>query len=328
MKNQIIKEILFKMEGIIDKITLDKLESTIVSSLEGYDIVEIDDEYVEIDNDKVLTQFLASKKIEGCSEKTLKYYKNTILNLFKEVKKNFKIIKTEDIREFINNYQIKSSPSNVTIDNIRRIYSSFFTWLEEENYIVKSPARRIHKVKCEKVVKEIITDEQLVKIKDNCLNARDLALVEILSSTGMRVGELVGLNILDINFNERSCIVLGKGNKQREVYFDAKTKIHLFEYLKSRKDSNEALFISLKEPYNRVTISGVEYIIKKIGKKAGYDGVHPHKFRRTLATFAIDKGMPIEQVQTLLGHVKIDTTLHYAMVNQNNVKISHRKYIS
>lgn len=328
MKQEVIKNILYSMEQILSNKELDQLESMLYKHLEGLEIVELNEKkQSDVNNKRLIEQFISAKKIEGCSDKTLKYYFNTLSKLLNTIKKEIKLIKTEDLRLYIANYQDSNNPSKTTIDNIRRIMSSFFTWLEEENYIVKSPVRRIHRVKCEKTVKEVINDEQIVCLKDACSNARDLALIEILSSTGIRVGELVGLDINDINFNERSCIVLGKGNKQREVYFDAKTKIHLNEYLSSRKDSNPALFVSINEPNNRLTISGIEYIVKKIGLKCGITGVHPHKFRRTLATYAIDKGMPIEQVQKLLGHVKIDTTLHYAMVNQNNVKLSHRRFI-
>ena len=193
---------------------------------------------------------------------------------------------------------------------------------------MKSPVRPIHKIRTETVVKETYTDENIEIMRDNCKEIRDLAMIDLLNSTGMRVGELVKLNISDINFNERECIVLGKGDKQRKVYFDAKTKIHLQSYLKSRDDENDALFVSLLKPHNRLNISGVEIRMRNLGRRLNINKVHPHKFRRTLATRAIDKGMPIEQVQQLLGHSKIDTTLQYAMVNQNNVKNSHRKYIS
>ena len=206
--------------------------------------------------------------------------------------------------------------------------SSFFSWLEDEDYIIKSPVRRIHKIKTAVVVKEVLTDENLEKLRDECENIRDLSLIELLISTGMRVGELVNLNISNLNFEDRSCIVLGKGNKEREVYFDAKTKLHLKEYISKRNDSNEALFVSMKEPHQRLSISGIELIIRTLGINSNINKVHPHKFRRTLATMAIDKGMPVEQVQKLLGHVKIETTMHYALVNQSNVKISHRRYIA
>ena len=317
------------MEAVLRSEELDELKQVLFLCFEGYDIVaKSKTETEEKQSDQYIDLFISSKRLEGCSEKTLKYYLNTIKMVISSISKPIKTINTDDLRSYLSKYQENNKPSNVTLDNIRRILSSFFTWLEEEDIILKSPVRRIHKVKSEEVVKEVISDEQLVKLKDACNNSRNLALIEMLASTGIRVGELVLLNKEDINFNERSCIVLGKGNKQREVYFDAKTKIHLYEYLNSRKDDNNALFVSLKEPNNRLSISGIEYIVKKLGNKIGIKNVHPHKFRRTLATFAIDKGMPIEQVQKLLGHVKIDTTMHYALVNQNNVKISHRKYLN
>jgi integrase len=231
------------------------------------------------------------------------------------------------LRLYLNTYQVESGASKVTVDNIRRILSSFFSWLEEENYIIKSPVRRIHKVKIGKTVKETYTDEALEQMRDHCDNSRDLALVDLLASTGMRVGELVKLNRSDIDFHNRECVVTGKGDKQRRVYFDARTKIHLQKYLEERTDTNEALFVSLLAPFDRLQISGVEIRLRQFGRELNIPKVHPHKFRRTLATMAIDKGMPIEQVQHLLGHQSLDTTLQYAMVNQNNVKISHRKYI-
>lgn len=277
-------------------------------------------------NQSFLQLFISAKKLEGCSEKSLTYYNNTIETLFGKLNKNVTNISTNDLRQYLSEYQEIKKSSKVTIDNIRRIFSSFFSWLEDEDYILKSPVRRIHKVKTAKPVKEVLSDEDIEVLRDNCKNIRDLALVEMLTSTGIRVGELVKLNHKDIDFHERSCIVTGKGNKQREVYFDARTKLHLKQYFKSRTDTNDALFVSLGKPHSRLSIGGVETILRKLGTKCKINKVHPHKFRRTLATMAIDKGMPIEQVQKLLGHVKIDTTLHYAMVNQNNVKNSHRKF--
>ena len=271
--------------------------------------------------------FISAKRVEGCSEKSIKYYKSTIENMLSSLDKSVKHITTEDLREYLADYHKRSSCSKVTVDNIRRILSTFFSWLEDENYIIKSPVRRIHKIRVGKSVKETYTDENLEIMRDNCGELRDLAIIDLLNSTGIRVGELVKLNIGDIDFNERECIVEGKGSKQRRVYFDARTKIHLQSYLNSRVDDNLALFVSLIKPYNRLNISGVEIRMRALGRRLNINKVHPHKFRRTLATRAIDKGMPIEQVQQLLGHQKIDATLEYAMVNQNNVKIAHRKYI-
>lgn len=275
----------------------------------------------------LLKMFLSAKRVEGCSDKTVHYYDSTIRNVLEAVGKEAKQVTTEDIRLYLDRYQLESSVSKVTIDNIRRILSSFFSWLEAEDYIIKNPMKRIHKVKTCKTVKETYSDEALELMRDHAECIRDLAIIDTLASTGMRVGELVKLNREDINFVDRECIVLGKGNKQRKVYFDARTKIHLQRYLASRTDDNPALFVTLQKPYNRLQISGVEIRLRNLGRELNLNKVHPHKFRRTLATMAIDKGMPIEQVQQLLGHQSVDTTLQYAMVNQANVKSSHRKFI-
>ena len=281
----------------------------------------------ENDTQSFLKIFLAAKRVEGCSEKTIRYYDSTIRNVLTAIGKEVKHVTTDDLRVYLDEYQKRSEASKVTIDNIRRILSSFFAWLEDEDYIVKSPVRRIHKVKTCKTVKETYSDEALELMRDHSECARDLAIIDMLASTGIRVGELVKLNRNDVDFENRECIVLGKGNKQRRVYFDARTKIHLQNYLKSRTDDNDALFVSLQKPFNRLLISGVEIRLRELGKKLELNKVHPHKFRRTLATMAIDKGMPIEQVQQLLGHQSVDTTLQYAMVNQNNVKLSHHRFI-
>ena len=283
--------------------------------------------HTESNNQALIDNFIAAKKVEGCSDKSISYYKSTINNALLKIEKEVVHITTDDLRGYLNQYQEESGASKVTVDNIRRILSSFFSWLEEENYIVKSPVRRIHKVKVGKTVKETYTDEALEQMRDHCSNIRDLALIDLLASTGMRVGELVRLNKRDIDYQNRECVVTGKGDKQRKVYFDARTKIHLQKYVNSRTDTNEALFVSLQAPYNRFEISGVEIRLRRLGRELNIPKVHPHKFRRTLATMAIDKGMPIEQVQHLLGHQSLDTTLQYAMVNQNNVKLSHHKFI-
>ena len=281
----------------------------------------------EASNDGLLALFIAAKQVEGCSQKTLDYYQSTLAMMTASLDKPYTQVTSDDLRAYLNDYERSRNSSKVTIDNIRRIMSSFFSWLEDEDYIVKSPVRRIHKVKTATKAKEVLSDEDLVTLRDSCATKRDLAIVEILASTGIRVGELVNLDRSDVNLNERECIVTGKGNKQRPVYFDARAKLHLRSYLDARSDTNPALFVSLRDASKRVTIDGVESRLRQLGKDSGVGRVHPHKFRRTLATQAIDKGMPIEQVQKLLGHAKIDTTMHYAMVNQSNVKASHRKYL-
>lgn len=284
---------------------------------------------VELESEEdFFAAYIAAKRVEGCSEKTLEYYSATIHNALSIIQKPVKYITTDDLRLYLDNYQRKGGAGKVTIDNIRRVLSSFFSWLENEDYILKSPVRRIHKVRTGKTVKDTYSDESLEIMRDFAGNIRDLALIDLLSSTGMRVGELVKLNISDIDFENRECVVFGKGDKERKVYFDARTKIHLQRYLSKRRDDNPALFTTLLAPFNRLKISGVEIRLRELGRKLNIPNVHPHKFRRTLATVAIDKGMPIEQVQHLLGHQNIDTTMQYAMVNQTNVKISHRKFIA
>ena len=327
MKEKIISEIIREMISSLNNEQLSKLKTTLEIYLYNVSIEakqEADTEKKEVD---YLEVFLSAKRIEGCSEKTLIYYKNTIQQMLDSIGKSVCTIVTEDLRTYLAEYQKEKQSSKVTIDNIRRIFSSFFSWLEDEDYIIKSPVRRIHRIKAASTIKETYTDEQLESMRDNCDNPRDLALIDILASTGMRVDELVLLNRDDISFDERECIVFGKGDKERMVYFDARTKIHLQNYLDSRTDNNEALFVSLKAPYNRMKIGGIELRLREMGKRLNIEKVHPHKFRRTLATVAIDKGMPIEQLQKLLGHQRIDTTLQYAMVKQSNVKIAHRKYI-
>ena len=279
-------------------------------------------------NHEYLRLFLEAKSIEGCSPRTLQYYEVTVQHLFAAVNLPVRKMTTERMREYLSDYQQRRNCSKATIDNIRRNISSFFSWLEEEDHILKSPMRRIHKIKTKKTVKEVISDEDIEKLRDSCTNLRDLAMIDLLYSTGIRVGELVRLNIEDVNFESRECVVFGKGDKERRVYFDAKTKIHLKNYLESRRDTNRALFVSLLAPYNRLAISGVEIRLRKMGRMLNLKSIHPHKFRRTMATRAIDKGMPIEQVQKILGHSQIDTTMQYAIVNQNNVKMSHQKYIA
>ena len=326
MKQNLINDIVQGMLPYLNNAQNEKLQEVLQYVFADYEVRE-KQKQGKISKQNFVELFLSARRIEGCSEKSLKYYKATIEAMLNELQKDVKHIVTDDIRGYLTEYQEKKKSSKVTIDNIRRILSSFFAWLEDEDYILKSPVRRIHKVKTGTNIKETYSDEALELMRDNCTELRDLAIIDMLASTGMRVGEMVLLNRSDIDFNERECIVFGKGSKERVVYFDARTKIHLKNYLESRVDDNPALFVSLKVPYERLKIGGVEVRLRKFGEKLGLQKVHPHKFRRTLATMAIDKGMPIEQLQQLLGHSKIDTTLQYAMVKQSNVKIAHRKYI-
>ena len=332
IKTDIIINITNDMALVLTQYQLEKLKETLENNLKKVEINILTDEkekqQIKETNDNYINIFLSAKEIEGCSTRTLKYYREIIEKLINTIDKPIKEIQTEEIRKYLADYKENTRCNAITIDNLRRVLSSFFAWLEDEDYIIKSPVRRIHKVKTPTIIKETLTDENLEKLRDTSNCIRDLVLIELLYSTGIRVGELIKLNISDINFEDRSCKVFGKGNKQREVYFDARTKIHLKQYINTRKDGNEALFVSKNKPHQRLSIAGIELIVRKLGLETEISKVHPHKFRRTLATMAIDKGMPIEQVQKLLGHIKIDTTMEYAMVSQNNVKNSHRKYIT
>ena len=319
MEQEQVNIIMHRMANVLDNMKLAQLKR-VLDELSN-------DVFEDIDSKDILQRFIDTKKLEGCSPKTLIQYRRAIEKLINDIKKNIRTVTTDELREYLTNYYQNSNCSKVSIDNMRRIFSSFFNWLEDENYILKSPVRRIHKIKSMAPVKEVYSDDEMELLRDNCVNIRDLALIDLLASTGMRIGELVRLNRDDIDFYERECIVLGKGDKERIVYFDVRTKLHLQEYLNSRHDDNAALFVSLRSPHTRLTINGIEFLVRRLGRSVGIKKCHPHKFRRTMATMAIDKGMPIEQVQKLLGHEKIDTTLHYAMVKQSNVKNAHRKYI-
>ena len=325
MKEELINQIQIQMLPFLNNAQLKMLQSVLEHAFYGVSVTNEGSTATISENS--VAAFVAAKRIEGCSEKTLKYYKATIQAMIDSIGKGIKYIVTDDIRCYLTEYQSNKNSSKVTIDNIRRILSSFFSWLEDEDYILKSPVRRIHKVKTGTNIKETYSDEALELMRDNCTELRDLAMIDMLASTGMRVGEMVLLNREDIDFNERECVVFGKGDKERIVYFDARTKIHLQNYIDSRTDDNPALFITLRSPHERIKIGGIESRLREMGKRLDIPKVHPHKFRRTLATMAIDKGMPIEQLQQLLGHKRIDTTLQYAMVKQSNVKIAHRKYI-
>ena len=326
MKQNLITDVVQAMLPFLNNSQTERLQEVLQHTLFDYEVTKIENEK-EISEQNLVESFLSAKRIEGCSEKTLKYYDSTIQAMLNSIGKGIKYIVTDDIRCYLTEYQTEKKSSKVTIDNIRRILSSFFSWLEDEDYILKSPVRRIHKVKTGTNIKETYSDEALELMRDNCTEFRDLAMIDMLASTGMRVGEMVLLNRNDIDFNERECVVFGKCDKERIVYFDARTKTHLQNYLYKRTDDNPALFVSLQSPHNRMNIGGIEVRLRQLGKRLGLNKVHPHKFRRTLATMAIDKGMPIEQLQQLLGHRRIDTTLQYAMVKQSNVKIAHRKYI-
>lgn len=318
-----IVSVLNEMSEYLSISQMKKLQEVIIRTF-----AENEASKTDISNDEFLKMFLDAKQIEGCSERTIQYYRVTVEHLLSQIETNIRKITTEEMRDYLSDYQKRNNCSNVTVDNVRRNISSFFSWLEEEDYILKSPMKRIHKIRTKTVVKSTISDEGIERLRDHCKEIRDLAIIDLLYSTGIRVGELVNLNIDDIDLEGRECVVYGKGDKERRVYFDAKAKVHLKEYIETRKDDNKALFVTLDAPHDRLKISGVEIRLRSLGRELNLERIHPHKFRRSMATRAIDKGMPIEQVQKILGHSQIDTTMQYAMVNQSNVKTAHQKYMS
>lgn len=326
MRRELIEEVKMRMLPYLNSVQMIKLSKVLETVLQGLDIDTLEEE-AKLDSDSLLAAFITAKRLEGCSEKTLAYYQKSIEAVLQAIGKEVRQITTDDLRAYLTSYQATNRVSKVTIDNVRRNLSSFFAWLEDEDFIIKSPVRRIRRIKTAKVIKETYSDENLEVMRDRCTNERDLALIDLLASSGMRAGELVKLNRADVDFEERECVVLGKGSKERYVYFDARAKIHLQNYLAARQDDNPALFVSLRAPYRRLQIGGLEIRLRQLGKRLHLPKVYPHKFRRTMATAAIDKGMPVEQLQKLLGHERIDTTMHYAMVKQQNVKTAHRKYI-
>lgn len=283
-----IYNIINDMAEVLNASQMQKLQEVLVNRLSENRAPD----YLRTSNKEFLDMFLTAKHLEGCSDKTIRYYRCNIQRMLETVDVPVIKISTEMLRKYLVEYQSINNCGKVTIDNVRRSLSTFFSWLEEEDYIIKSPMKRIHKVKTAVVVKETLPDEKVEILRDNCGNLRDRAMIDFLLSTGIRVGELVRLNIEDIDFSERECVVYGKGDKERKAYFDAKAKLHLMNYIESRTDNNKALFVSLNRPHDRLTESGVELRLREMGKKLGVEKVHPHKFRRTMATRAIEKGMP------------------------------------
>lgn len=325
MKTEIINKIKAEMQNSLSKEQMKKLDIVLNTIL-------VQENKANKAKINLVKKFIEAKKIEGCSKRTEEYYESTLVYFEEHIKCPIGDVTTEQIRDYLSKYQKINNCSNSTLDTIRRILSSFYRWLEEEDYVIKSPMKRIHRIKSPVLIKSAFSEEQIEVIRNSTVdNIRNLAIVDLLLSSGLRVSELVNLNRSSINLNTRTCVVLGKGSKQRHIYFDYRTKIELENYLKNRKDKGRALFVSSRKnkngTYNRLCVNSIEKIIRELGEKTDILNVHPHRFRRTLATRAIDKGMPIEQVQVLLGHSKIDTTLRYANVEQENVRHSHQKYI-
>ena len=328
VNQQLMACIVDKTKAFLDQGECLKLELVLREVLDNYLIQENDRPPTNCSNDSLIKLFLDAKNLEGCSQKTCAFYKKIMSYLTREVTTSFYMVKTRELRDFLTSYQNRTGCSNCTLDNMRKVYSSFFTWLEEENYIIKSPMKAIHIIKGPKHIKDTFSPDEIENLMDSCHCDRDLAIMNLLLATGMRIGELVRIDRYDVDFDRREIKVLGKGSKERLVYFDYKTKLILKKYLRSRSDKEDPLFVCLRGKGRRISINGIESRLRKMGRKNGVSRIYPHKFRRTMATKGIAKGMTIENMKTLLGHNQLETTMTYVVINQNNVKNSYDTIIA
>lgn len=326
MVAQIVDKVL---QGMMGK-GMEELKNVLYCVLAKYEIAEKSTELQKVERswEEELCAFLIRKRVEGRSEKTISQYSLHLRRMLQYINKPVKEITEADLFSYIAMYKKKRGVSGVYLNNIRLVCSSFFSWLNNKGYIRKNPAAGLDPIKVEKRIKKPLSDTELEMLRRKCTLERDIALIECLYSTGVRVSELVALNRQDIDFDNMRAVVYGKGAKERETYLTAAACMHLKEYLDSRSDSNDALFVGLKAPHERLTVSGVEEVLRKLGKNTGIVKVHPHRFRRTMATNILNKGMPIEEVKEILGHVKLDTTMIYCQISKENVRHHHRKYMS
>lgn len=329
-KLNIVRRIIEDMKPYLNQRQITELNQSLMFNLEDVELVHKEkpfDEDYKKENKRLFESFLDSKKLEGRSDNTLHYYRTTLEKLLASFDKPLQNVTTNDIREWLLLYK-ETGVSNTTVNNVRRIFSSFFGWLEAEEYILRDPMRRIHRVKEEYQIKKPFSEWEIERLRVHLKDSvRDRAMFELLLSTGMRLTELRGLNQGDVDFSEREIIVFGKGAKQRIVYFDERTSLFLNKYLESRDDDNPALFVTINNPHERLGKTGIGTTVREWGRNTNIENVHPHRFRRTMATRALRAGMPIEQIQVILGHSSIETTRIYAKVNQDDVKYAHRKYV-
>lgn len=307
-----------------------RVKTALYVVLDKYEITQRSTEVRVSDNSWTddLRRFCERKQLSGKSDGTIGRYKYILTKVLGYINKPVAEVTEGDLNDYIEKYKMFRQVSNCTLEGTRLCISSFFTWLHERGFIPRNPSRGIDPIKVPKTVKRAYSDEELEKIKQACKNLRDKAIVEFLYTTGVRISEMTALNRDDICIKEKTIIVYGKGAKEREVYLTDVSSMYLSAYLFQRKDNSEALFVSDKKPYKRLSASGVRGMLKAIGKRTGIDKVHPHRFRTTCATNLLRKGMPIEEVSQILGHEKLDTTRLYALVDKDKVKADHRRYMA
>lgn len=330
MKDEFVTKVLAIMMSMVTQEQCGELKSALYMALQDYELEKRCTELLDMDTGYIhyMQLFLARKKTEGKSERTIDLYKLHLTRMLQILNIPVDKITENDLFVYLAKYKKDNNVSNAYLDNIRLVFSSFFGWLNAKGYIPKNPTAGLEPIKVEKKIKQPFSDEELEKLRRICTQERDLALIEFLYSTGVRVSELVALNRKDIDFYGKNVVVYGKGSKERETYLNASSCLHLKAYLDGRTDGNEALFVSERAPHTRITVAGVEKILRRIGKDAGVTKVHPHRFRRTMATNVLKKGMPLEEVKELLGHTKLDTTMIYCTISKDNVKHSHQRLMS
>lgn len=327
-----VNNVLTDMDHILTSRQLTELNNILQEAVRNYSISSDEKLYADIDykelNEKLLQQFLDDKKLVGLSEKSLALYDSCIRYGVRIIDKGFDSITHEDIQDFFDYCIEVNHTSMTTIDNYRRIFNTFYNYCVTNGLLYKNPILKMNAVKKVKKIKQAFSHEEIIYLRENIQTLRDKAIFELLLSSGMRVGELVQLNHKDLNMNDCTVIVHGKGNKEREVFFNELAKISILRYLESRTDTNPALFVALQSPHNRFTVGGVETMFRNLGKRAGVTKVHPHRFRRHFATSLINKGVHIEQVQQLLGHAEIETTQMYIVNDDDEIKYNHKRYIN
>ena len=313
----------------LDPDLLRKIKTTLYISFRNYDVTKKCTEVAIVSYSwtKDLVRFLDRKRMAGKSERTIERYQYVLKRILLYCGKDIKEITEGDLNSYIENYKRISGVSNSTLDGVRLCMSSFFTWQHEHGFIPRNPSRGVDPIKVAKVIKKPYSDEELEKIKAACRSKRDKALIEFMYVTGVRVFELTTLNRDDVSFSDKTVIVYGKGDKEREVYLSDVSCMYLQSYLKDRKDTNEALFVTGRGKTARLKASGVRALLKRIASETGIDNVHPHRFRRPCATNLLRKGMPIEEVSMILGHEKLDTTRIYAISDKEKVKADHRRFM-
>ena len=327
---QKVMEILRRMQGVLCEKQLQELQNVLRMVFTGCEIIQEKQELRVSDNSWILDleDFLVSKALEGRSPHTIERYRYELKRLLSYINKGIANITDGDISSYMRAYKAIRQVSNQTLKNVRAVYSEFFSWLRDRDRIRKNPMVLVEDIKVEKKLKKPFSDEEREMLLRNCETLRDKAMMEFLYSTAVRVSELASLNREDVRWSSKDLIVFGKGSKERIVYLNDRSNMYLREYLESRTDNNMALFVSLRNPHERLTKEGIEDIIRRTGKRAGVEKAHPHRFRRTAATNALNRGMPVQEVAQFLGHAKLDTTMIYCNVDQAGVKYNHQKHLS